>query len=68
MAALTKATFEQTAAIIRARLERTKYDYDADSRETASTVLYGIALDFSGMFSASNGRFDHGRFMAACGF
>ena len=63
---MTKKTFISFAAIIKADLEETARRFPADYQRTYDACNYA-ASTFARVARESNPRFDHDRFMIACG-
>ncbi len=69
----TKQTFEQTARVLRFNVESLEAGFNAgrlssDALTIGKAVLNDTAREFARVYAQDNPRFDHDRFMRACGF
>jgi len=70
---VTRQAFEQTARIIRNRVDANKAvthsdDYGQGYSMGTTATLQDMAHDFARQYAIDNPRFDTARFMAVCGF
>lgn len=63
----TKKVFQQTADILRKRLDQAKGMFNRSGRDMAITAIQAIAKDFAEVYAADNPRFDKVKFFEACG-
>ena len=65
---MTRQHFETVAAIIKAGVANSAHYLTGNARKVALDAQWRIAADLGDAFQLANKRFDHKRFMTACGF